>query len=71
MMPIARNMKNVKAVARASKKATFSQTVPLYYSVIENAVYTDNGDGRYHVTDLIRENSADEIVRTVMEFLAM
>lgn len=60
-------MKNVKEVAERSK----SGTTPLYYSIREDAVYTTEGDGRYYLTDLIRENSEDEIVRTVRRFMSL
>ena len=60
-------MKNLKTVARASEKGV----TPIYYSIKEDAVYTKDGDGRYYVTDLIRANSEDEIVRAVRRWLSM
>lgn len=60
-------MKNVKDVARRSK----SGITPLYYSVREDAVYTTAGDGRYHLTDLIRENTEKEIVEAVRKYMSM
>lgn len=60
-------MKNLKTVARASEKGV----TPIYYSIKENAVYTEDGDGRYYVTDLIRKNTEAEIVRAIKRWLAM
>ena len=41
----ARNIKNTKAVADRSGAG-----VKLYYSIVDNAVYTEDQIGRYHVT---------------------
>lgn len=59
-------MKNLKEVAEQSKHGC-----PLYYSVKENAVYTSGGKDRYHLTDLIRENTPAEIVETVHKYMSM
>lgn len=60
-------MKNVDAVAERSK----SGVTPLYYSVKEDAVYTSDGDDRYHLTDLTRENTVEEIVETVRYIMSL
>lgn len=60
-------MKNLKTLSEESKKGT----TPLYYSIRENAVYSDPGDGRYHLTDLIRHNTEKEIERTVKRFMGV
>lgn len=60
-------MKNVNKVVEQSKRGH----TPLYYSIREDAVYTEPGDGRYYLTDLIRENTAEEIKHTVMRFMSL
>ncbi len=60
-------MKNTKQVSQQSKQGI----TPLYYSIREDAVYTSEGDGRYYLTDLIRENTEEEIVNTVRRFMSM
>lgn len=60
-------MKNVKSVAKRSKRGL----TPLYYNVREDAVYTEPGDGRYYLTDLIRENTEKEIITTVIRMMSM
>lgn len=60
-------MKNLEIVARKSGKGI----TPLYYSIRENAVYTEAGDGRYYLTDLIRKNTEKEIEVTVKRFMSM
>ena len=60
-------MKNVKAVSNRSRQGI----TPLYYSVKEDAVYTEDGDGRYYLTDLIRENTEQEIIETVRKYMSM
>ncbi len=60
-------MKNLNAVAEASAKGV----TPIYYSIAENAVYTEDGEGRYYVTDLIRKNTEAEIMVAVRRWLAM
>ena len=60
-------MKNLKTLSQKSSKGT----TPLYYSIRENAVYSTPGDGRYHLTDLIRYNTEKEIERTVKRFMGV
>lgn len=59
-------MKNLQEVAEQSKRGC-----PLYYSVKDDAVYTTEGSGRYYLTDLIRENTEQEIVATVHKYMSM
>ena len=60
-------MKNLDVVARESANGRIS----LYYSIAERAVYTEAGEGRYYVTDLIRANTEMEIMAAVKRWLAM
>ena len=60
-------MKNLKEVAEQSRQGI----TPLFYSIRENAVYTEEGDGRYYLTDLIRENTEQEIKDAVRRFMSM
>ena len=60
-------MKNLDVVARESSKGV----TPLFYGIREDAVYTEDGEGRFYLTDLIRENTEDEIKRTVRRFMSM
>ena len=59
-------MKNLNEIAAESRKGT-----QIYYSIREKAVYTKDGDGRYFVTELLRENTAEEIKRAINRWLAM
>ena len=65
-MMYARNIKNTKAVADRSGAG-----VKLYYSIVDNAVYTEDQIGRYHVTTFLRKNTEDEIVSVVNRWLNM
>lgn len=60
-------MKGLKALAKKTKEGK----TPLYYSIREDAVSSKPGTGWYHITDLIRENKAQEIERTVKRFLGV
>ena len=60
-------MKNLDIVAKESAKGV----TPLYYSVVEDAVYTQGGEGRWYVTCLIRKNTEQEIERVVRRYLAL
>lgn len=60
-------MKNTETLARISAH----RITPLYYSPAEDAVFCDPGEGRWHLTDLIRKNSPEEIEATVKKFMAM
>ena len=54
-------MKGLKRIAELSK----IQIVPLYYSFEKDTVYDKPGDGRFYVTDLIRDNEPQDIVDAV------
>lgn len=60
-------MKRLDIVSEESKMGT----TPLYYSIAEDAVYTTPADGRWHLTDLIRHNTEDEIEETVKRFMRL
>lgn len=64
-------MDNIAAVSKATEKATFATSVPLYYSYREDAVYTTPGEGRYLMTYLIRRCSPIEIVMAVNHYKDM
>ena len=61
-------MKNLKTVAQASYRK--GQT-PLYYDIKHDAVFTEDGEDRYYVTELIRPNTSKEIKAAVKRWLAM
>ena len=61
-----KNIKNLQAVAEQS-----AWGVKLYYSLSENAVYTQNGTGRWYVTEFLRKNTEEEIVNAVNRMLSM
>lgn len=60
-------MKNTKQVSNESKKGI----THLYYSIKEDAVYTEAGKDRWYLTDLIRYNTENEIEETVKRFMSM
>lgn len=60
-------MNNLTEVANESKKGY----TPLYYSFSEDAVYTLKAKGRFYVTDLIRENTEDEIKAVVLRWMSL
>ena len=64
-------MKNLEIVAKASKGASFHKTLSIYYDYLTDEVLTDElierqGNTTYFkCTDLIRENTEDEIEAAV------
>ena len=61
-------MKGLKKVGNATKRTTSTNRaswVSLYYSISEDTVYTEAGNGRYFVTDLINPNTTNEIQEAV------
>ena len=60
-------MKNIKKVSNESRNGI----TPLYYSIKEDAVYTTDGKDRWHLTDLIRYNTEEEIIATVKKYAWM
>lgn len=59
-------MKNTNEIAKTSKAGT-----RIYYAPRENAIYTTDGSGRYFVTELIRTNTAEEIMKAVRRWMMM
>lgn len=55
-----------QAIGKGNRKR-----MPLYYSIVDNAVYTTPAQGRYYVTDLLRPNTPEEIETAVNRWLAM
>lgn len=65
-------MRNVKSVSkRTSGIGATVSSMPLYYSVRDDAVYTEPSRGRFFITDLIRPNSEREIINAVKYFLSL
>lgn len=65
-------MKNHIRIAKASARIVQSDTatwIPLYYSPSKKEVYTTDGEGRFFLTKLIRENTAKEVEDTVIKML--
>lgn len=60
-------MKNLKKISEISK----SKTVSVFYSPKEDAVYNKPGDGRFYITDLINENTPQQIETMVKFFMAL
>lgn len=59
-------IKNIERVADASRAGT-----EIYYSIKEQAVYTEAGNGREKVTYLLRKNSVQEIEEAIKRWLWM
>lgn len=67
-------MKGLKAVAKASQKITQrdkSTWLPIYYCIETDTVYAKPGEGRCYVTDMIRENTEEDIVEAVERWKRM
>lgn len=62
-------MKGAKKASETSRSARMP--MPIYYNTATKTVYTRPGEGRCHVTDLIRENSEQEIEEAVRRWLWM
>ena len=65
-------MKNHIRIAKASARIEQSDRttwIPLYYSPSKKEVYTKDGEGRFFLTKLIRENSPQEVENTVIRML--
>jgi len=61
-------MRNLRAVAQESYRKGWT---PLYYDIKHDAVFTEDGEDRFYVTDLIRPNTSQEIEAVVRRWLAM
>jgi len=67
-------MKNVKRLSELTQKINCrdrSTWVTLYYSVAKDAVYSEPGEGRFKMCDLINPNSEKDIIESVHYFLNM
>ena len=67
-------MRNVKELSEKTQKIKYkdrSTWVTLYYSVKEDAVYSEQGEGRYKMCDLINPNTEQDIVEAVHYFMNM
>ena len=70
-------MKNLAKVAKATEKATFFNSIPLYYDVKTRTVYTDEMLSEkqkkeyFYCTDLINTCSEEDIESYVYRFLWM
>lgn len=61
-------MKGLKKVAEKTKSIEYGNRatwVALYYSYKTDTVYTTDGEGRYHVCDLINENEPADVKAAV------
>ena len=66
--------KNLDTIAKKTKriKSTDRSTwISLYYSISDKAAYTEDGVGRYFVTNLINENSPKDIQDAISRWLSM
>lgn len=64
----------LKEVAKASKKirqADPNTWLPVYFSFENNRTYTTDGEGRFFVTKLIRENTPDEVELAIRRWMAL
>lgn len=61
-------MRNLKEVAQESYRKGWT---PLYYDIKHDAVFTEDGEDRFYVTELIRPNTSDEIEAVVRRWLSL
>lgn len=67
-------MKNVKRLSQLTQKINYrdrSTWVTLYYSVAKDAVYSEPGEGRFKMCDLINPNTEKDIIESVHYFMNM
>lgn len=67
-------MKGLKTVASATKNINIKDPltyIPLYYSVLEDTVYMQDGENRYFMTNLINPQKEKDIEEAVHYFLNM
>lgn len=67
-------MIGLKQLADATKniiQKDKSTWIPLYYSVVEDSVYMNPGDGRYFLTNLLNECTEEEVEESVHYFMNM
>ena len=64
----------LKEVAKASKKirqADPNTWLPVYFCFENNRAYTTDGEERFFVTKLIRENTPDEVELAIRRWMAL
>ncbi len=64
-------MKGLKKVSEATKGINYASRIGLYYSIEKDTVYTTSGEGRHHITYLIRENTPEDIKEAVERFMRL
>lgn len=67
-------MKNVAELAKKTesiKCKDMKTWIPLYYSIREDAVFSDPGEGRYKLCNLINQNTGQDIIETVNHLMNM
>jgi hypothetical protein len=60
-------MKNIQTVVKATQKGR----TPLYYSPSTDTVYTEAGEGRFYLTDLLQPHTPDQVEETVNFFMSL
>lgn len=64
-------MKNLKSIALQTQSIDPRHPLPLYYSFSENEVYTNPGEDRLLVTNLINPNDPEDIIEVVNRWKMM
>ena len=64
-------MNNLKSIALQTQSIDPRHPLPLYYSFSEKEVYTNPGDGRFHVTNLINPNTPEDIEEVITRWKNM
>ena len=64
-------MKGLNEVSKLSKEASHENRVSVYYSIAYDTVYTEDGKGRWYITDLIRYNTPMMIKDAVKKYMDM
>ena len=64
-------MKGIQAIVKKTKNATYNNPVPLYINYEMDTVYTTAGSNRFFLTNLIRENTKEDIMRAINRFAYM
>ena len=60
-----RNLKQVSEKSKSIKCRDRTTWLPLFYSIKDDAVYTEPGEGRIMVTRLINPNTEKDIQETI------
>ena len=64
-------LKEVSKKSQNIKSSHWCDWMPIYYSIDKDRVYTQDGEGRFHITDLIRPCTPEEIEKAVKRCMAM